>query len=249
MNHGARAPAGLVGVNGTGKALLHGGGNGRTGETADGSFSSERAFKDHAESAGDRGGVHYQNDDHAHDIEDAHERDEIAGDLTDFFHAAHADSQNTDEEQRAGNKIGNTESGADCLRDGVVLDGDEEIHENAEAEENGEDLPALPAALLTEAAFHIIRWATGISTVRIGAAVINGERDLSHFDNHTDQGGDPQPEECTRAAGGNRRADAGNVGNADAAADRDGNRLERSETVFAVLELRILFERVADDQA
>ena len=224
VDHGAAAPAGLVGVYAAG----HTGGDhlGYTGtrEAAQRGRAGEGLAEDGAQGGQQVFQMHEDNDDAQDQVGQAHDGNQLGEDLAQLFHAApDHEVQNQHDDQRC-DGLGNAQRLGHHLRGGEGGSADEEGGEDADAEHKGQRQPQLaPVTLLAKAPLHIIGGAAVGHAVFIGAAVVHRQGHLHLLDEHTQEGGEPHPEHRTGAAGGHSGGHARDVAEAHRAAHGGGD--------------------------
>ena len=120
--------------------------------------------------------------------------------------------------------------------------GDVADAERGEAAEQTED-DGEPLPVLSDAVFNIIHGAAVVDAVLVFNAVLHGEKNLGIFRDHAEEGGDPHPEDSTRAAGKDGAGDARNVSGADGAGQRRGHGLEGGDVGAVIFGILLLEER------
>lgn len=119
------------------------------------------------------------------------------------------------------------EGGIDGSDDGIDLCGVTGAEYSKDTEDGEEH--AQPFPLLAQAVLDIIHGAADPVAVFILLAVVDGQRNLAVLGHHTQQGGDPHPENSAGTADGDSARHTGDIAGADGSCQGGADRLKRGD--------------------
>ena len=216
-----------------------------TDRAASDAVGRERTSKDVVEHTAQRAGVGHNDHDAGHDVNHGHEGNQLLGNGAQTLDTAEEDDSNQNDQNDTQNDV----HGALCAKRRVErsdhgVDGGSDVahlHGVADAEgcQSGEDTEdgAQPLPVLAQTVLDVIHGAADPLALFVLFTELNGQQNFGVLGTHTDQGGDPQPEDGARAAQGDGGDDAGNVTGADGARQSGGHSLEGGDFALAGLTL------------
>ena len=236
MSHGSRTQASLVGEDAALDAPgddQHHGANCTAGDTG----GRESASEDVAEDCGPVGNVCEANDQASHDVDNSHDGDQLLSNRTQTLDAAQQDDGCQDCQDDTQNQVDGgltSEVGVEGGNHGVDGAGDvTNLNSVADAEgcqcaEDTED-GAQPLPVLAQAVLDVVHGAADPVAQCVSLTELDGQQNLGVLGTHTDQSGDPQPEDGAGAAQGDSCGNTGDVTGTDGSCQSGGHSLEGSD--------------------
>ena len=247
VDHRSGAPTGLIAEHRAGHTGLDGQRNGGTHEAAGRGGAVERAVEHELEHRRDLRGIAEHDEKTRKDVENAHKGDHRHGELADGLEAAADHDVQCDRVDDADDHHVDIEGVGDRFRDGVGLDIDEVAGQKAEGEDKAHNFEnAFPLLFDAKTLFHVVVRAAIGFVVGVFRAVVDGQRDLGHLDDHTEKTGDPHPEHGTRAADGDGRGNAADIADANGGAECGAHSFKWGENAGVVLVLLFAVENAVE---
>ena len=260
MGHGRGTEACLVGEAAAGYALGYGGGDRYSERSAQSRLSVEGALEDHAEYGADVTDVGEDDYQGGDDVNAGHYRNDPLGNLTDALDAAeeherydhgYYDAYDEVAEREGVAREGDhgalnvaaqrVDGGADALAYGLYLRGVSDTERRQETEYAEQN--AQPAEALAQTVLDVVHRAAYPVALVVALTVVDRQRNFRELGAHSDESGDPHPEDCAGTADHDGAGDAGDVAGTDRCSKRCGERLERRDFALAGL---LLLEHLSD---
>ena len=171
-----------------------------------------------------------QDDQAAANVEDRHNRYQLACHFTDTLDAAQQYQCHQYSDDDAGRQFGDVERAAQGVSNRVGLDGvaDAEAGEHAK---NGKE-HTKPFPFLAQAVLDVIHRAANVVATGILLAIAHGQNGLAEFGCHAYQGNNPHPEQRARATQKDRGSDARDVTGADGGGEGGHQGVERADVTL-----------------
>ena len=227
VGHGCGAEAGFIGEDASRHAHLQGQHDGGAGKAARGRGAGEGIVEDHGEHAGHLVDVCGDDDEGTDDVDDGHERHELARHRTYAGHAADDDDGDEHEHDHGGDDRRNAEGGVQSVGDGMGLRHVADA-EAADAAEESEER-AEPGPFFAEAVLDVVHGAAHDVSGGGDFAVFLSQHGFRVLGGHAHHGGAPHPEEGAGAAGEDGGGHTGNVAHAHGGGQGGHECLERGE--------------------
>ena len=203
----------------------------------------ECASKDVSEDSGQRGCGEDNDCQAGHNVDDGHAGNQLLGNRTQTLDAAEQNESSSHSQDQADNQVDGSEAaevrvesqdnGVDGGDDVAGLDGVAGAQCGQSCKDGEQDSQPLPLGAQTLG--DGVHGAADPVANRITLTELNSQQDLGILGSHTDQCGDPQPEQSAGAAQGDSCGDTSDVTGADGACQRSGNCLEGSHFAFCSL--------------
>ncbi len=234
----------LVGEDTAGDTVLDDHDDGGTDEAAGRGGAGEGISEDEAQCFWNLAGVDDKDYEAADHVDDDHQRNEGGGDTANGLDAAQKNCADEYEHERAGGYWGDSEGGFHVGGHGVGL------RQVADTEgckycEDGEGGSESCAEWAFDAAFQVVLRSAGLLTLGVGSAEADTEVSLGLLRGHAHEARDPDPDEGTWAADGQRGGDADDVAHTDGGGECSGKRLVVGDIAFGGLVVGVVDEGVA----
>ena len=204
--------------------------NADTSGAAHNCLCAESGSEDHAQGFGDSLMVDHQESGAADDVEERHNRDNLFGEGGDPADTAQEDEGSHRGGNQTHSQLGKTEGIMEGIADGVGLHhiaGKAQGKDNGDGEEASQELSELSLEDCTD----IVDGAAGDLTVNGGTEGL-GEDRFSIDGSHTEESGNPHPEDGACAAAGQSHCASGDVAGTHLSGDGSGQCLEGTHTLM-----------------
>ena len=242
VHHGGGSLTGFVGEHGTGDAGLNSQRGCCTCEAADCRCSGKCRFYDQRHRGRNLSNVYQNNAQCCQNEENDHKGNDLACKFHNAFSATKDDHPDDQAVAHAEGDQGQIKCRAEAFRNGISLNTGKPVAGEADAEDGcqnerqfhalGKQLPKTLGDVIGRAAIRL--------TIFVIASVVACQRNLGTLQRHTEQSGDPQPEQSAGAANGNRCCYAADITDADCAANGSSGCLECTDVSGTLLILGLV---------